>query len=76
MDSKTPDFDLLSEFIDKEVIVSLRKKAYSCNTTFSSVIPYFKGKLIKINSKFIALMVKNKKILINIDNIVTIEEDK
>ena len=74
MDSKTPDFDLLSEFLDKEVIVSLRKVAYSCSTTNLKVVPYFKGKLIKINSKFIVLMVKNKKILINIDQIVTIEE--
>ena len=74
MDSKTPDFDLLSEFIDKNVIVSVTKGAYNSSTSLSGGSHYFKGKLLKINSKFILLMVKNKKILINIDQIVTIEE--
>ena len=75
MDSKTPDSDLLSEFLDKEVIVSVTKGAYNSSTTFSAVNHYYKGKLTKINSKFILLIVKNKKVLINIDYIITIQEN-
>ena len=67
--------DLLSEYMNKEVIVSLNKKAFS--TSFTGDVYFFKGVLINSNAKFITLMNKNKKnILINIDAIVTIEESK
>ena len=75
MSTMTPD-DLLSEFMDKEIIVSLSNHSYSSSSTFSAAVPHYKGKLINYNNKFIILMSNNKKILINIDAIVTIEEKK
>ena len=75
MSTMTPD-DLLSEFMDKEIIVSLSNHSYSSSSTFSASVPHYKGKLINYNNKFIILMSNNKKILINIDAIVTIEEKK
>ena len=75
MSTMTPD-DLLSEFMDKEIIVSLSNHSYSSSSTFGGTVPHYKGKLINYNNKFIILMSNNKKILINIDAIVTIEEKK
>ena len=75
MSTMTPD-DLLSEFMDKEIIVSLSNHSYSSSSTFAAAVPHYKGKLINYNNKFIILMSNNKKILINIDAIVTIEEKK
>jgi len=75
MSTMTPD-DLLSEFMDKEIIVSLSNHSYSSSSTFVAAVPHYKGKLINYNNKFIILMSNNKKILINIDAIVTIEEKK
>ena len=75
MSTMTPD-DLLSKFMDKEIIVSLSNHSYSSSSTFGAAVPHYKGKLINYNNKFIILMSNNKKILINIDAIVTIEEKK
>ena len=71
------DSNILSQYIEKEVIVSLSKGAYSSSTKFSGAHPYFKGIILDVTPKFILLKVNNKKdILVNIDYIVTVELNK
>ena len=68
------DSNILSQYIEKEVIVSLSKGAYSSSTTFSGAHP---GIILDVIPKFILLKVNNKKdILVNIDYIVTVELNK
>ena len=70
------DSNILSQYIEKEVIVSLSKGAYSSSTTFSGAHPYFKGIILDVTPKFILLKVNKKDILVNIDYIVTVELNK
>ena len=72
MNTTESGIELFSDFIDKDVTISLRKQIYSCSTTMKGY-PYIKGKLLKVKSKFILIEYKNKPMVLNIDNILSIE---
>ena len=72
MNTSESGIELFQDFIGKDVTISLRKHIYSCSTTLKGY-PYIKGKLLKVKSKFILIEYKNKPMVLNLDNILSIE---
>ena len=66
-------YEIISDFIGKDVIISFKRPIYSASITMGAGIPYMKCKIKKVESGFVLVQYKNKSIALNIDNIISIE---
>ena len=72
MNTNNPDSDIFHELIGKEADICLKRRLLSANITLSGIIS-IKGKILNVYSQFILIQYKEKRILINKDNITGIE---
>jgi len=72
MNTNNPDIDIIDELIGKEADICLKRRLLSGNITLSGIIS-IKGKILNVYSQFILIQYKEKRILINKDNITGIE---
>ena len=72
MNTNNPDSGIFDEIIGKEADICLKRRLLSANTTFSGIIS-IKSKILNVYSQFILIQQKEKRILINKDNITGIE---
>ncbi len=72
MNTPETGYELISHFIGKEVVITLKRELYSGSRTMGGT-PYIKCKILKVQAKFILIQYKNKEMVLNMDNILSIE---